>query len=79
MREAADAIIEYTRRGREAFDGDAALRDAILYQIIVIGEAAKAAVNADPSIESTLPLRERSCGTLSRCPSARFSMSISRT
>jgi len=48
MREAADTIIAYTTRGREAFDSDATLRDAILYQIVVLGEAAKAALAADP-------------------------------
>ena len=32
------------------FDTDAAVRDAIVYQIVVIGEAAKAAVAADPSL-----------------------------
>ena len=41
MVEAADAIIGYTGRGRDAFDGDAAVQDAILYQIMVLGEAAK--------------------------------------
>lgn len=55
MREAADAIIAYTARGREVFDSDAALRDAILYQVVVLGEAAKAARTADPSVESALP------------------------
>ncbi len=55
MREAADAIIAYTARGREAFDSDAVLRDAILYQVVVLGEAAKAALAADPSVESALP------------------------
>jgi len=55
MAEAADAIIAYTKRGREAFDGDAALRDAILYQIVVLGEAAKEALAVDPSLESSLP------------------------
>ncbi len=55
MREAADTIIAYTTRGRGAFDSDAALRDAILYQVVVRGEAAKAALAADPSVESTIP------------------------
>jgi uncharacterized protein with HEPN domain len=44
MAEAADAIAGYVARGRAAFDDDAAIRDAILYQIIVLGEAAKAAL-----------------------------------
>lgn len=55
MIEAADTIISYTARGREAFERDSALRDAILYQVVVLGEAAKAALAADPSLESSLP------------------------
>lgn len=55
MVEAADTIIAYTGRGREAFDSDSALRDAILYQIVVLGEAAKGALAADPSLETSLP------------------------
>jgi len=55
MLEAADAVLSYTGRGREAFDRDAALRDAILYQVVVLGEAAKAAVAADPSLASEVP------------------------
>lgn len=55
MAEAADSIAGYVARGREAFDDDSAVRDAILYQIIVLGEAAKAALNADPSLESAYP------------------------
>jgi uncharacterized protein with HEPN domain len=50
MAEAADANITYTNRGREAFDSDAALRDAILYRIVVLGEAAKEAIAADREI-----------------------------
>ena len=55
MVEAADAIIGYTARGREAFEDDPALRDAILYQVVVLGEAAKAALAADRSLEAALP------------------------
>jgi uncharacterized protein with HEPN domain len=55
MAEAADAIAAYVARGREAFDGDPAVRDAILYQIIVLGEAARAAVAADPGLEAAHP------------------------
>ena len=53
--EAAETIQTYATRGREAFDADQTLRDAILYQIVVIGEAAKSALDADPSIEDDLP------------------------
>ena len=45
---AADAIAAYVARGRAAFDNDSAVREAIVYQIVVIGEAAKAAIAADP-------------------------------
>jgi uncharacterized protein with HEPN domain len=55
MLEAVKAIEEYAGRGRKAFDADPALRDAILYQIVILGEAAKSAVAADPSIEKDLP------------------------
>ena len=48
-------IVSYTARGRPAFDRDPALRDAILYQVVVLGEAAKGALAADPSLESALP------------------------
>ncbi len=55
MVEAAEAITTYTARGRAAFDSDPAVRDAILYQIVVLGEAAKAALAADPSLPASLP------------------------
>lgn len=55
MAEAGDAIAGYVARGRAAFDGEPAIRDAILYQIIVLGEAAKAALAADPSLEASHP------------------------
>jgi uncharacterized protein with HEPN domain len=52
---AADAIRTYTGRGRETFETDSTVRDAILYQIIVIGEAAKAAIAADATIGAEVP------------------------
>jgi uncharacterized protein with HEPN domain len=55
---AADAIASYVRRGRAAFDGDSTVREAILYQIIVIGEAAKAVVAADDTIAPAVPTVE---------------------
>jgi uncharacterized protein with HEPN domain len=55
MAEAADSISAYTSRGRDAFEQDPAIRDAILYQIVVLGEAAKAALAADPSLQTELP------------------------
>jgi uncharacterized protein with HEPN domain len=55
MAEAADAVAGYVGRGRPAFDRDPAIRDAILYQIIVLGEAANSALAADPSLEGSYP------------------------
>jgi uncharacterized protein with HEPN domain len=51
---AADAILSYTNRGRSAFENDSTVRDAILYQIVVIGEAAKAVVAADETIAAEI-------------------------
>ena len=53
MRQAVAAIATYTARGRAAFDADAAIRDAILFQLVILGEAAKAArtaLGADPAL-----------------------------
>lgn len=58
MVEACNAISEYASRGREAFDKDAAVRDAILYQVVILGEAAKAALQADPTLQQELPTVE---------------------
>lgn len=55
MIDAADAITAYAARGHKAFDTDPAIRDAILYQVVILGEAVKAALAADPSLESELP------------------------
>jgi len=55
MTEAAETIGVYVARGRDAYDQDEAIRDAILYQVIVLGEAAKAALIADASLETELP------------------------
>lgn len=55
MTEAAARIAEYAARGRAAFDADPALRDAMLYQIIVLGEAAKAALAAEPGLTLRIP------------------------
>jgi uncharacterized protein with HEPN domain len=55
MREAADAIAGYVARGRMAYDTDQTIRDAILYQTIVLGEAAKAALTSDPDIATEFP------------------------
>ena len=55
MLAAAAAIAGYVARGRGAFESDPALQDAIVYQIIVLGEAAKAVLAADPALETDLP------------------------
>jgi uncharacterized protein with HEPN domain len=55
---AADAIAGYVARGRSIFDEDSAVREAIVYQIVVIGEAAKAVSAADPSIVTDQPTIE---------------------
>ena len=54
MVEAADAIAEYVARGRRTYDADSAVRDAILFRIVVIGEAAKAVVQRDPGLAADL-------------------------
>lgn len=54
MLTAAEAVLEYASRGRAAYDAEPAVRDAILYRLVVLGEAAKAALEADPSIEAEL-------------------------
>jgi uncharacterized protein with HEPN domain len=55
MASAVAAIESYAARGRDAFELDPALRDAILYQIIVLGEAAKEALKADPELPTRHP------------------------
>jgi uncharacterized protein with HEPN domain len=54
MIDAGASIEAYTARGRDAFDSDSAVQDAILYQIIVLGEAAKAVVKADADLANDL-------------------------
>jgi uncharacterized protein with HEPN domain len=55
---AANAIRTYTDRGREAFETDSTVRDAILYQLVVTGEAAKATIAADATIGAEVPTVE---------------------
>ena len=55
---AANAIGGYTKRSRSAFDTDSTVRDAILYQLVVIGEASKATIAADESIAKEVPTVE---------------------
>lgn len=55
MIQAAEAIAGYVARGRAAFDQDSAVREAIVYQIVILGEAAKAVVDADASVRADFP------------------------
>jgi uncharacterized protein with HEPN domain len=55
MLAAAEAIAGYVARGRAAFDADPAVMDAMLFQLVVLGEAAKAALQADPSLRARFP------------------------
>ncbi len=52
---AADAVAGYVARGRDVCDADSAVREAIIYQIVVIGEAAKAVTAADATVVSDVP------------------------
>ena len=54
MHAATESIAAYVARGRAAFDDDSAVREAMVYQIVVLGEAAKAVVSADPTIATEL-------------------------
>lgn len=54
MLQAAQAISKYVERGRQKFDDDEALRDAILYNMVVPGEAAKEAVRLHPDLQEEL-------------------------
>ena len=57
IRHILDAVAkvgDYVARGRPAFDAESSIRDAILYQIVIIGEAAKATIAADPSIATEI-------------------------
>ena len=55
MLEATKSIEGYVSRGRSVFDSDPAIRDAIVYQIVILGEAAKAVLAADPTLEAEMP------------------------
>lgn len=54
MVEAADAIAAYVARGRAVFEADPAVQDAILFRIVVMGEAAKAIANRDPTLAADM-------------------------
>ena len=60
MLDAADRIATYVDRGYDAFRSDSAIRDAVIYQIVVLGEAAKAALSADATLATDFPAVPRS-------------------
>ncbi|MEO8478131.1 MAG: HepT-like ribonuclease domain-containing protein [Gemmatimonadota bacterium] len=55
MEQAVQRIAEYVRRGEATFLADSAVRDAIVYQLVVLGETSKSVLNADPSIAEIAP------------------------
>lgn len=55
MADAVAAIESYAARGRAVFESDPAVQDAILYRIVVLGEAAKAALAAAPELMTAHP------------------------
>jgi uncharacterized protein with HEPN domain len=55
MQEASAAIESYAARGRAAYDADPALREEILYQLVVLAEAARAALVAAPDLAAAHP------------------------
>ena len=55
---AAEAIAGYVDRGRDVFNADSAVREAIVNQIVVIGEAARTVTSADPSVATDMPTIE---------------------
>jgi uncharacterized protein with HEPN domain len=52
---ATDAIRAYVDRGRGAFDEDSAVSEAILYQIIVVGEAVQSLLSSEPNLPTRHP------------------------
>ena len=55
MIEATTKVAAYVSRGRAMYDTDSVLRDAILYQIVVLGEAAKAVARRAPQLAAEVP------------------------
>lgn len=56
--EAIDAILSYTREGREAFYADGKTRDAVVRNIEIIGQAAKGVSDATRALEPDVPWRQ---------------------
>lgn len=58
MRSAATSIARYAAAGRDRFAADRTLQDAVLYQLVVLGEAAKAVLEAEPTVADRHPAIE---------------------
>jgi uncharacterized protein with HEPN domain len=56
--EAIDAIVSYTREGREAFYADGKTRDAVVRNIEIIGQAVKGVSDATRALEPGVPWRQ---------------------
>ncbi|HEX5309019.1 MAG TPA: DUF86 domain-containing protein [Solirubrobacteraceae bacterium] len=56
--EAIDAILSYTREGREAFYADGKTRDAVVRNIEIIGQAAKGVSDTTRELEPDVPWRQ---------------------
>jgi uncharacterized protein with HEPN domain len=56
--EAIDAILSYTRDGREAFYADRKTRDAVVRNVEIIGQAVKGVPEAIRNLEPDVPWRQ---------------------
>jgi uncharacterized protein with HEPN domain len=56
--DAIDAILSYTRDGREAFYVDGKTRDAVIRNIEIIGQAVKGISDATRALEPDIPWRQ---------------------
>lgn len=56
--EAIDAVLSYTRDGREAFFADGKTQDAVIRNIEIVGQAAKGISDATRALEPGVPWRQ---------------------
>jgi uncharacterized protein with HEPN domain len=56
--EAIDAIVSYTREGREVFYTDGKTRDAVIRNIEIIGQAVKGVSEGTRGLEPDVPWRQ---------------------